>query len=709
MLLAPDFPGRQTAEAIAVLIPSVDALSDSELVSHFRCRRGVVNPLLPKCTEPQMANASAVLRGEFSLLGETFSFGNVVPWRANPSRDKEWQIALHKFYFAVDLAHAFRLSGDVAYLERWTALIDSWLDQMGSGFIVASDAQVEAKRLEHWVMAFVILQETDWMSRVSGNFLRRFLRRIAEETQYVSEHLRPARNHRTFQLFAIFLVGVLFPEFIQHRYFVAMARDGLTDNLLTDFGDDGVHIELSSHYHQITLETAVAFVELARLNGVALDPALIKRLHRALEFSLHLTWPDGNIPLINDSDNGDHLDMLSSGGVLMNDARFLWGGTRGASGRPPVERSRFFEASGYYLLRDGWGRDSAGFRAAQHVFYDCGFLGEGSHSHYDLFSFTYFAGGQPLIVDPGRFTYDADPDAQGIDWRYEFKRTAAHNTITIDGWDQTRYLSKSRNAMPGMPRYDRNVHREKHGPSVEVKNRMHVLGARSAWVCAAAHSHEYAPVHSRLFCFMSHQYLVILDRVVVNDGARHMAELRFHLSDRWLGLVALEEDGGRFMASAGSFEVRTFGMPGMRGQIDKGWVSTSYGSKTAAPVLSFCQHSAQSMRFASVIADRKTGVEILWVEPLLDVGTQCGFGLRIAVAVNGVCYEDVILLQEKTGCTFKDSDLRYQGEILMSRRARGGTLIHVSASHPGLLDINGAALFSEPVGGPAEWIATGTH
>ena len=53
------------------------------------------------------------------------------------------------------------------------------------------------------------------------------------------------------------------------------------------------------------------------------------------------------------------------------------------------------------MFCDGWGSDPASYARRQHVVYDCARLGEGSHSHYDLFTFCYCAGGAPAIVVTG--------------------------------------------------------------------------------------------------------------------------------------------------------------------------------------------------------------------------------------------------------------------------------------------------------------------
>ena len=62
-------------------------------------------------------------------------------------------------------------------------------------------------------------------------------------------------------------------------------------------------------------------------------------------------------------------------------------------------------------------------------------LGDGGHGHYDQLAVELYANGQPLVVDPGRYTYAEEPGG----WRRWFKGTAAHNTVTVDELDQTPY------------------------------------------------------------------------------------------------------------------------------------------------------------------------------------------------------------------------------------------------------------------------------
>ena len=93
------------------------------------------------------------------------------------------------------------------------------------------------------------------------------------------------------------------------------------------------------------------------------------------------------------------------------------------------------------------------------VLFDCAELGYGSiaaHGHADALSFTLRVGGRDVFVDPGTFDYFTYPE-----WRTYFRTTASHNTLEIDGRDQSAMLGpflwgsgRSRGA-PGSTRRDR--------------------------------------------------------------------------------------------------------------------------------------------------------------------------------------------------------------------------------------------------------------
>lgn len=673
-------------EQTRIFIDQIDRMGPDAFLRHFLTRRNGVSPDPPKATEAQLANAEKIVENRFDLIGEQIVFREGFSWKENPSRDKEWQIAQHKFYFAVDLIQAYRHRRDPVYLKKWVSLIGSWLEEMGSGYIAASDAQVEAKRIEHWVNSFLLLQGLPCEAFLTADFLRRWLARIAEEAYYISTHLKPVRNHRTFQLYSVFLVGVVFPEFRLHPYFLETGRERLAENLLTDFLADGVHVEMSTHYHQLVLETALSFLEWSRLNALPLDDLLLDRLHRALEFSMYLQWPNGEIPLINDSDEGDHRELLRRGGRFFQDGRLLWAGTLGREGTPPESPSRQFDRSGYFVFSDGWGEDPATYARRQHVFYDCASLGEGSHSHYDLFSFCYYVNGEPAIIDPGRYTYSSDPDPEGIDWRKRFKSTAFHNTVAIDGKDQTRYLSRT-----------------KHGPEVEIAEKAFSIGVESDWVSAQARSAEYSPRHTRLFIYMCREYLFVRDDIEIEDGVSHHCALSFHLSEKWDGRVRPEAGETEWVVRTPLLQVWSHRAAGAALLIESGWLSRRYGVKRKAPVIRISRTAAQSFSFTTLLVP--TGSQTFQISAMSQAASlsERGALFRVDGIKGGAPFHDWYLFLDKRMPFFQFDRLAFRGGFLAFRQNHRGEIVHLLAHRAESIQIEGGPHWRSETPKEVEW------
>ncbi|MGY0194972.1 heparinase II/III domain-containing protein [Leptothrix sp. BB-4] len=528
----------------------------------------------PELTPERRARADDVLRGVFRAIGVRHALARPIDWRHNPSPDHEWLIEHHKMPVLVDLALCWAADRDPRWLQTCAELLSGWLDTMGTGELRSSDAQVEAKRIEHWLLTLAMLQQDGALDRFEQRhpgLVERVHQRLRDEAAHVFAHLRPSRNHRTFQLLAVWLVAVALPADGHSADWRARSQALLCANLLDDFGLDGVHVELSSHYHQITLEAAMAHALTADAIGATLPAALEQRLAAALRHSAWLQLPDGDMPLMNDADSGEHRRLLAIG------AR--------RHGLPADERSAWFGQAGYLFSRGEAG-------SGQHLFADFGELGAGSHAHYDLFNVCCSIGGRQVLVDPGRYTYHPEPDADGIDWRHAFKRTAAHNTVEIDGRDQTRYLSKARQPAAGLERLDRSRHVGKHGPAVRAVDRRVMTGRRSDWACATALSHEYTPRHSRLVLHAQRRRLLLVDHVTADDGQPHQAALHFHFAAPWLDGVTLSPalaGTAGWTAAAPGWRLHLTGLAEaaewQAPALQHGWVSRHYGIKAPAPVL----------------------------------------------------------------------------------------------------------------------------
>jgi hypothetical protein len=516
------------------------------------------------------ALADAVRTGVFTHAGFTRELGTRPDWLgAALPEDEEWRIEWVKFYYGLDLAHAFRETGDHGYLRAWERLVRSWIAQVPSDHDASEGT---ARRIQNWLYAWTIFAAAPAFPGLDDDLATALVASLHEQVAHVGANLTRERNHRTLELYALFLVSLAFPELEASGALLAFATTELHRDLLDSFHADGVHRESSTHYHLVALRTFVAARENARRYGIAFAPGFDERLERACEFALHVHRPDGRITALSDADSESYAELLELAGRLLSRPDFLWAAGEGRAGEPPARRTVSFPDGGYFVQRSGWGDGPTAFRDERFLVFDCGPLGDGGHGHYDLLNIEVAAGGRPLIVDPGRYTYSE----HGENMRRWFKGTAAHNTVVVDGCDQTQYHRGKPRGPVAQPRFLGRV----TSPGLDV-------------VSGAAISPLYEAIHERWIAFVRGEYWLVEDRV--HGTKPHRYDLRFHLTAAAWGSTHVDGAVVRSPGLALVFEAPT------APRLEAGWVSERYGEKTRAPVVSVAVDGVREARFVTLV------------------------------------------------------------------------------------------------------------
>ncbi len=587
-------PARHTrGPTDALLLEPWSRLDDDGLLGHFRRDRGVRCTPVVDADECRADRIEGVIEGRFTFVGETHVLGESIDWPSNPSRDVEWHILLHKFYYAVGLTQRWQRDGDARALARWQHLIDSWIAQTPPGFIAAD---VTGRRVQNWIYSLwgpVLYAPRDAAADVPraapipAAFWRRMLHSIHEQVEFLCANLTPKRNHRTLELLAIFLAGVVFPEFRRAETWRSFALEQTLANVQADLLIDGVHCELSTDYHHLALRNWLQVRALAADNGVVIEPglrhALDRALEAALEFGMHVHQPNGSMPSLSDGDVRGFLPLLAQGAQLFGRADVRFVATGGVDGTPPSQRVAHFAASGYHVIRSDWQSPNA-----QHLVFDCGPLGEGNHGHFDALSFELAAFGHALVVDPARFTYsEATTPDDPVNWRVHFRGTAAHNTVCVDGRNQTRYEPR---VLAEASRHAHGSVRHKiAGPAPRTTLVESHDGKRVDLLHGRCASLAYDVVHGRCIVFVDRRYWIVTDWLRSStaqpghDDPDHDFALRFQLNTFAQGHSRLDVDDDGVRLSSPHLTMAQPHRAGHRAVLADGWVSPRYGCKDAAP------------------------------------------------------------------------------------------------------------------------------
>ncbi|MFQ5557331.1 MAG: heparinase II/III family protein [Acidimicrobiales bacterium] len=556
-----------------------------------------------------MATAIRVSSGVFDLAGVAVRLGTDPDWLGRDlPPDEEWRIEWSKFYYGLDLAHAYQGTGDPRFLEAWLGLVKSWIDQVG---VDHDSSDVIARRIQNWTYAWNRFAATPDYTGIEAATAERIKGSIRAQLARLRRHLSAERNHRTLELYALFVCALAHPDLDPAGRLVGFAVHELYRNLCADILPDGAHRELSTHYHAIVLRSFLGLKVNAVRFAIELPDDFDRRLLAACDFLAHVMRPDGSLPMLSDSDDGDHRDLLLLAADLYDREDLRYVATGGRRGAAPKRRCRSFPDAGYHVQRSGWGSRDIPYERERHLVFDCGPVGAGGHGHYDALHVEVSAGGSALLIDPGRHTYSEHGRQNLRQW---FKGTSAHNTVCVDGLDQTPYRR-------GKPK----------GPVAQVRllDLAEVEGLAS--VTGEVISPAYDAIHRRTVIFVAEEWWIIDDTLVAHEA--HDYDLRFHLApeaeDR-TGLVGP-------MGARSPGLCLLFAGPDLDAvAVQPGWVARRYGTRQAAPVVSVTRARANRARFITAVvptADHQPAPTLEWD------GGSC-LQLDRAGLVDTVCWVD---------------------------------------------------------------------
>jgi len=396
-------------------------------------------------------------------------FGKTLDYRdASLVGDIKYLWEPNRHLHLVTLAQAYSLSGQRRYLDGLAEQLDAWFDQcpylMGPNWTSSLELAI---RLINWSIVWNLVGGWDspLFEAASPRGLRdRWLTSIYQHAHFVRHHFSrfsSANNHLLGEAAGVFVAAVTWPYWRPMGAWRDRARGVLITEMLAQNGPDGVNREQAVSYQQFVLDFALLAALAGRANRVEFPAAYWQRMEAMLEYLASIMDAGGNVPMIGDADDGyvvrltptgkdcPYRSLLATGAILFERGEFRTksGGlddkTRWLLGQEGVRHNAALEAplrplpvrtafpdGGYYIL----GSDFETAREVRLVVDagPLGYLSIAAHGHADALAFTLSVAGQEILVDPGTFAYHTEKT-----WRDYFRGTAAHNTVRIDGVDQS--------------------------------------------------------------------------------------------------------------------------------------------------------------------------------------------------------------------------------------------------------------------------------
>jgi len=422
--------------------------------------------------------ARFILSGHFEALGVAWprrDISNQFPpevWRLDPVTGGLWPGA-DKYCFDIPYRHERKL-GDIKYVWEFNRL--QFLQPVAAHAGLTADREALAfieAAISSWYHANPPFRGLGWNSGIElalraisllvvaslcGASLSAActaqIRAILHAHQvWMSRYpsrFSSANNHLVAEIAGEFLIARAMPELPQAKRLEDKMRRLHTQEVSKQILGDGVGAEQSPTYGAFTAEFVLLCSLVAKASGQPLCATIDARLMQFAEYIAWLSNAEGRVPGICDDDEGrvvtlarhepayaasvsaaiaGHLGKPPAGPrppeYDLRDALF---GSADTGGSVPLGL-RTFADGGYTVVREtkrGHELDIVFDHAP------LGYLSIAAHGHADALSVIVSIDGTPLFVDPGTYLYHS-----GGKWRDWFRGTRAHNTLNIDGADQS--------------------------------------------------------------------------------------------------------------------------------------------------------------------------------------------------------------------------------------------------------------------------------
>ncbi|MGT2933087.1 heparinase II/III domain-containing protein [Streptococcus catagoni] len=369
-------------------------------------------------------------------------------WDKQATDDPEWNFMLNRQTYLFKFLVLYLLEKDSKYLAKIKYFINDWIDKHP----VLEVNSLYSRTLDTGIRTFT------WLKILL--YLRHFKAITVEEEDKILAAIRrqflflyqnyldkySLSNWGILQTTAMLATFYYYEDKLDFPEIKAFAQAELIQQLRLQILEDGTQYEQSIMYH---VQVYKALLELA-IFAPEYRELLEDTLKKMAAYISLMTGPDHCQIALGDSDVSDTRDILTLSAIYFRSSSLkaksfknldieslMYFGKKGSEifESLPVNRiekeSYHFDSSGHVCCHDD----------RRFLFFKCGSLGS-AHSHSDQNSICLYDKGEPIFIDPGRYTYKEE------NYRYLLKSSKSHSTCFLrdfaleeikDSWQYERY------------------------------------------------------------------------------------------------------------------------------------------------------------------------------------------------------------------------------------------------------------------------------
>ncbi|MGM9764651.1 MAG: heparinase II/III family protein [Candidatus Cryptobacteroides sp.] len=417
------------------------------------------------CSESEGLNAGDTSDDVFY----SFLDGKAINWEVVPEPVKdyqEWYSQKHRFQWMLPQAKVYAATKDETYAEEWMTIVESWWNTYyerlwetgedgkpiegengryvyktfgsgSSGSAIPWTGLQPAERLQVLIPSFLYYMRSKSITPEFVSDLVVFLydhmgNMLANPWYEEGSNIQLARQQ------SMLYAAIFLPELKGADEWLDTFSGKISDQLIGQFHDDGVHNEFDLSYHNGVVADFIGMYKVVKLNNLLskFPDDYSAYLYNSCRFLQDMVYPNYSVEGINDT----RPDNMRKSVILKNlreynlmfpdDGDFEYMATDRKYGSPLSTDLRTYKTSGYYIFRTGWKSNDMML-----IHKNCNDPKKFWHNQSDNGTISLYRNGRRFMPDAGCGSYGSGSGSGQTflnSIRNTFTATGIHSTMNVN-------------------------------------------------------------------------------------------------------------------------------------------------------------------------------------------------------------------------------------------------------------------------------------